>query len=213
MKTNKRVFGLIVLIVLTVFPAAGQNRKLEQSLRRGSQRAALNQWWTTVPHYNSGLGTTPVGTNPTLVQSDGTDLWVADFTGSVIRVRGSDGLLLETWTGATNAIAPLVAMGRVFIAAQYIPGRLYMIDPKEKPGQVTTVADPIGDQPLGIAFDGRRIWTSNFGDGVKPGSVSIVTPGPTIPWSVTTIRPVSSGPGEYYTTAQTYGSRTRAITP
>jgi len=187
MKINMKAFGIILLVVVTAFPATGQNGKVEQSLRRGSPRAALNQWWTTVPHYRFGLGTTSVGFSPALVQSDGTDLWVPDFSGKVLRVRSSDGRVLETWTGATNALAPLVAMGRVFVTAQFIPGRLYMIDPAQGTGNVTTVADPLGDQPVGIAFDGRRIWTSNFGDGVKPGSVSIVTPGPTIPWSVTTI--------------------------
>src|SRR5262249_46974592 len=35
--------------------------------------------------------------------------------------------------------------------------------------------------PRAIAFDGSRIWTAN------EGSVSIVTPGATIPWTVTTV--------------------------
>src|SRR6185295_15249666 len=37
---------------------------------------------------------------------------------------------------------------------------------------------------------GNRIWTANFGTAGSGGSVSIVTPGATLPWSVT---PVSSG--------------------
>src|SRR5215472_14922611 len=62
--------------------AAFITRTQDSALRRGSARAALNQFWTTTPRYDStlgGLGTTTVATSPLLVQSDGTDLWVANF--------------------------------------------------------------------------------------------------------------------------------------
>ena len=49
---------------------------------------------------------------------------------------------------------------------------------------MTTVAT-VGGNPSGIAFDGSRIWTANFS-----GSLSIVLPAPSTPWSSTT---VSSG--------------------
>ncbi len=63
-----------------------------------------------------------------------------------------------------------------------------MIDPAQPPGAVTIVATP-GPFPTGLAFDGARIWTAN-----SSGSVSIVTPGPTIPWSVTTVSAGFSAP-------------------
>jgi len=97
-------------------------------------------------------------------------------------VRGSDGKLLETWTGAFSASGVLVARGRVFVTASFNPGNLYMIDPSQPAGAVTTVASDLGSIPVGIAFDGSGIWTANFGS-----SVSIVTPGATIPWTVTTV--------------------------
>jgi hypothetical protein len=172
-----------------VFAAKG----LDQALARSSRRAALNQSWTTAPHWDIGLGLTTVGAEPSLLQSDGTDLWVPNFAdGTVTRVRASDGRVLETWTGATNAYGALCAMGRVFVTndttASETPGSLYMIDPTQPAGDVTVVASPLGVTPLGIAFDGSRIWTANYaGGGPTVGSVSIVTPGPTIPWSVTTV--------------------------
>jgi hypothetical protein len=90
--------------------AAFVSRTLDQSLRRGSRRAALNQYWT--PTSADGLGSTTVGSYPNFVKSDGTDLWVANFGGaSVSRVRASDGKLLETWTGATNAYAVVGSEG------------------------------------------------------------------------------------------------------
>src|SRR5262249_37673804 len=44
-------------------------------------------------------------------------------------------------------------------------------------------------------FDGSRIWTANEGTGSpNTGSVSIVTPGMTTPWSVTTVTTGFNGP-------------------
>src|SRR5262249_59966606 len=72
--------------------------------------------------------------------------------------------------------------GAVFVTGNTVPGRLYRIDPAATPGDVTTVASTLGDSPAGIAFDGGRFWTANIG-----GTVSIVTPKATIPWTVTTV--------------------------
>ena len=163
--------------------AAFLSRSVDRTLQRGSRRAALQQFWTT--QNDSVLGLTTVGMSPVLAQSDGLDVWVANFDGnSVSRVRGADGKLLETWTGATSAYSVLVAMGRVFVPGKTSPGHLYRIDPSQTAGAVTTVASTLGDKPFGIAFDGSRVWTANNG---APGSVSIVTPGATIPWTVTTV--------------------------
>jgi hypothetical protein len=167
--------------------AAFLSRSVDGVLKRGSHRAALDQFWTT--QNASVLGLTTVGSTPVLLKSDGSDVWVANFiSASVSHVRGIDGKLLETWTGATNAWGVLVAMGRVFVSGETTPGNLYRIDPSQTAGAVTTVASSLGGEPRGIAFDGSRIWTANFGDGSPgTGSVSIVTPGASIPWTVTNV--------------------------
>src|SRR5215471_10307814 len=117
--------------------AAFVTRTLDQSLQRGSRRAALDQWWTTQTANNLGL--TTVGSSPALVKSDGADLWIANKDGGTVsRVRASDGKLLETWTGASNAVGVLVAMGKVFVTGDTSPGNLYEIDPTQTPGPVTT---------------------------------------------------------------------------
>ncbi len=153
-----------------------------------SRRAILDQFWT--PQNATALGLTTVGTYPWFVRSDGADLWVANLgSDSVSRVSASDGKLLATWTGATEAAGVLVAMGRIFVGGNTSPGRLYRIDPSQPAGAVTTVASNLGNSPRGIAFDGARIWTANTG-----GSVSIVTPGPTLPWAVTTVTTGFSNP-------------------
>jgi DNA-binding beta-propeller fold protein YncE len=157
------------------------SKGLNQSLARSSRRAALGQWWTTTPHYDLGLGVTAVGPQPLLCATDGNDIWVPAFDGTVSRVRASDGALLGTWVDAIAGGGVLVAMGRVFVAGAGASGILYMIDPSQPPGAVTVVASSLGANPTGITFDGSRIWTANL------GSVSIITPAAGIPWSVTTV--------------------------
>jgi hypothetical protein len=161
--------------------AAFLSRTVDGVAKRGGRRAALDQFWTT--QNATVLGLTTVGASPQLLKSDGADIWVANNNGgSVSRVRASDGKLLETWTGAANAVGVLVAVGGVLVTGGTSPGRLYRIDPTQPAGGVTTVASNLGAAPNGIAFDGARVWTANPGT-----SVSIVTPGPTIPWTVTTV--------------------------
>jgi hypothetical protein len=166
--------------------AAFVTRTLDQSLNRGSRRAALDEWW--IPQNSANLAFTDLGTDPRLLKSDGADIWIAGFSGTVSRVRASDGKLLENWTGATSAYSILVAMGHVYITGHTIPGRLYEIDPTQPAGLVSIVTNALGDCPLGIAFDGTRIWTVNE---CSPGSISIITLNPT---SVTNVQTGFSNP-------------------
>jgi hypothetical protein len=160
--------------------AAFVTRTLDQSLRRGSRRAALRQFWTT--QGADDLALTTVGEFPTGVESDGADLWVANNeSGTISRVRASDGKLIATWTGATRAYGVLVAQGKVFITGAADPGRLYQIDPTSSPGVVTTLSSMLAPYPYGIAYDGERIWLAN-----NIGSVSRVTLNPTNVTSITT---------------------------
>jgi hypothetical protein len=158
--------------------AAFLSRTVDGSLKRGSARAALDQFWT--PKTTGVLGLTTVGSLPVLVATDGADVWVANNTSDTVsRVRASDGKLLETWTGATGAFGILAAMGNVLVAGD--SQKLYKIDPAQPAGSVTTVATNLGGSSEQMAFDGARIWTANT------PSVSIVTPGASIPWTVTNV--------------------------
>ena len=161
--------------------AAFLSRTVDTTLKRGSARAAVGKSWTTQDASIAAL--TTIGGLPALVKSDGIDLWAANSgSGTVSRVRASDGRLLETWTGATSALGVLVAMGKVFVAGGTDPGQLFQIDPAQPAGAVTTVSSSLGANPVSLVFDGSHIWTANQG-----GSVSIVTPGPSPPWSNTTV--------------------------
>ncbi len=161
--------------------AAFLSRSTDRMLQRHSRRAVYNRFW--MPQNDSVLGLTTVGASPSQVKLDSTNLWVSNSgSGTVSRVRASDGRLLETWTGASGALGVLTAMGRVLVTGQSSPGRLYMIDPLTSAGPVTLVSSTLGADPDGITFDGARVWTAN-----GSGSVSIATPAATIPWTVTTV--------------------------
>jgi DNA-binding beta-propeller fold protein YncE len=163
--------------------AAFLSRTVDGALRKGSRRAALDRFWTS--KNGNVLGITTLGAPAIfahLPASDGADVWVPSLFGNTVsRVRASDGRLLETWTGATGAAAVLCAMGSVFATGETLSGALYRIDPRLPAGAVTTVASSLDRFPVGLTFDGARIWTAN------QGSVSIVTPGASIPWTVTTV--------------------------
>jgi hypothetical protein len=145
--------------------AAFLARDYERATSRTSRRAALGQWWSELtPRYDQSLGLTTVGTSPGSLVSDGFDLWVPNtVSGTVSRVRGSDGQVKATWTGATNAVAALVALGRVFVIGSVSgTGKLYSINPATQTGTaVTTVISDLGAIPQEMTFDGTRIWTTN----------------------------------------------------
>lgn len=154
--------------------AAFVTRTMDQSLRRGSNRAALDQFWTN--QGGNSLALTTVGSGPLLAKSDGVDVWVPNtFAGTVSRVRASDGKVLDTWTGISNAYAVLIALGKVWVTTFTNPGRLYQIDPTLAGGAVAPFASNLGNTSLGIAFDGQKVWTAN---NAPAGSISIVTPNP-----------------------------------
>lgn len=169
--------------------AAFVSRTMDQSVKRSSKRAALDQFWTSQGADNLGL--TEVGGNPGLLKSDGADLWVTNGGDHVIRVRASDGRVLQTWTDATNAIGVLVAMGRVFVTGYpndtTLQGILFEIDPTQAPGAVSTVTNNLGASPIAIAYDGLRIWTANSGSQSIAPSVSMVTFNPV------TVKTISTG--------------------
>jgi DNA-binding beta-propeller fold protein YncE len=164
--------------------AAFITRTMDQSLKRGSRRAVAKKWFN--PQDVNSLTLTDVGSSTQQVEFDGTDLWVANFaSANVMRIRPSDGKLLDTWTGALGANGIVAAMGRIFVTGRMSPGSLYMIDPTQPPGAVTTLTSNLGNLPIGIAFDGSRIWTANHNGG-SGGSVSIVSLNPTAVTTVST---------------------------
>ncbi len=161
--------------------AAFLSRGVDRVLQRAGPRAVLGRTWTT--QGASSLGLTTVGPFPVACACDGADVWaVSGFAGTVSRVRASDGRLLETWTGAVNAYAAAAAPQGILVASSGSPSSLYRIDPIQPAGAVTTVVSVLCDlDAFSLVVDGRRIWAT------CESGLSIVTPGPALPWTVTTV--------------------------
>jgi DNA-binding beta-propeller fold protein YncE len=156
-------------------------RSLDQGLARASRRAALRRWW--VPRNAASMQTIALGGVPYFCEADGENIWTSTWTGNdVVQVQASTGTVLGTWTGASGSTGVVVAAGKVFVAGQDAPGKLYVIDPTQPPSAVTVAASNLGNFPAGIAFDGTNLWTTN-----EDGSVSVITPQATTPYPVTTI--------------------------
>jgi YVTN family beta-propeller protein len=154
-------------------------RSIDQGLVRGSRRTALGQSW--IPQNTTSMQTIPVLGAPDFCAPDGKNIWVTNGS-TVTQVRANTGAVLGTWTGASGGQGVLVAAGKVFVAGQTVPGMLYVLDPTQGPGAVTVAAATLGQDPIGIAFDGTHIWTAN-----SSGSVSIITPQAVTPYPVTTV--------------------------
>jgi hypothetical protein len=128
-------------------------------------------------------------TSPQLVESDGEDIWTAlEGDDAVTRMQASSGRELQLWSGATNAYGVVVARGKVYITGNTNPGRLYSLNPRASNNTASAEfeANDLGAFPRGIAYDGLRVWTANFG-----GSVSMRTFGAQVGQGSTTT--VSTG--------------------
>ena len=147
--------------------AAFLSRSVDSVLKRGSRRAALNQFWTQkgYQYYADGIFAGNIG----LPASDGEDIW-APSNNSVARLHGSSGKLLGTWTGATAAAAAIDVDGRIYITGATAPGSLYVGFANQNSSAVLSLATNLGSNPNGLTYDGSAIWTANLG-----GSVSMVT--------------------------------------
>ena len=150
-------------------------RSLDQSLKRSSRHAALNQWW--LPGGTSGMQAIGVGGVPQHCTADGDAIWSANG-GQVVKVEASTGKVLGTWTGASNSHGALSAGGRIFVTGNESPGKLYVIDTTQAPGAVALASGLLGNNATGIAFDGVRLWTANGSGSVSIISVQATTPYP-----------------------------------
>jgi hypothetical protein len=171
--------------------AAFLSRSVDGALKRGSRRAALNQFW--VPQGGLALAQTTVQFGAGPVAFDGTDVWVASSADStLLRVRPSDGRILATWT-AENATGILPVLGRIYVTGNdfdTFTGLFFMIDPAlgSPGGFATIVSSSLPLPPTPIAYDGSRFWTGS------PGAVSYLTPTASPPWTVTTVTAGFLGP-------------------
>ena len=160
--------------------AAFITRTMDQSLQRGSRRAALQQWWTLPSEAALDTHAHWPGTSAGVI-SDGQDIWAAitDSSGQgfVERMRANDLTRQQVWMEADGATGIIAVPGFIFITAalgQATPGKVYRainsigsLSP-----DVSVFADSIGINPVDITFDGTYLWTADVGALGADGSIS-----------------------------------------
>jgi hypothetical protein len=153
--------------------AAFVTRTLDQSLKRGNRRAALQNYWISTNQNSFGISQFgDPGDSLRLLAADGADIWVANPSSDTVhRVRASDGRDVEVWTNAPQAFGVLAVNGIVYVTGKTTPGRLYRIFALGDPGNVSELANDLGGNPEALTFDGNFVWTANVS-----GSISKVDP-------------------------------------
>jgi DNA-binding beta-propeller fold protein YncE len=176
--TSFNTFGPTLPVTRQVLAAILSRTNEAPAFSGGNRRAALNQFWTTQGTQfalTQGYGLTSLaGGGNNACSCDGADVWVPSTqTDTVYRVSARDGKVIQFgWTGMTDPISVLSAMGRIFVGTQ--SGEIYEIDPAIDPPGAATLLFDIGQAPDGLAFDGSRLWVANGG---APSQVTIGTPG------------------------------------
>jgi hypothetical protein len=154
--------------------AAFVTRTMDQSLRRGSRRAALGHWWT--PKVSDALKETSIGAGLEFVASDGEHIWVPNLVSSITRVQASTGKIVDSFL-PSHTIIPrgiLIAAGYVWVVGNCILcGPPYVIT-RFNPVDGSDVQGTVATEPVTLAFGGQYIWTANNGSGPNTGSITRV---------------------------------------
>ena len=129
------------------------------------------------PGYAPGsvINTVNVGTNPSGMAFDGTNIWVTN--------QGSDNVIVIL--AATGAIQNTFPVGPPLLGSSYGPSAIafdgtHMWITNSNTNTVVRMAlngtivktCATGSYPNAVAFDGTNIWTANFGDNISPGTVT-----------------------------------------
>ncbi|RPI20108.1 MAG: hypothetical protein EHM61_27725 [Acidobacteria bacterium] len=163
--------------------AAFITRTMNQSLKRGSHRAAMGQWWTMRDLDGLALyGSTGTWGMPLTVATDGRNVW-AGCTGGIGRLDVGTGTVLNYYTvsGDVSGIVP-VPQGTIFVAGTAV----YRLTPN---GTAPQQAASLSGTGKGIAFDGSRYWvTTSPVSGSGAGSLYVFTQtSPLLSWSGTLV--------------------------
>jgi hypothetical protein len=159
--------------------AAFITRTQDSALKRGSRRAALQEWWT--PQVEDAIK--PVGGSSQHlyvgVVSDGESLWAADSLAGEVCRRGITNMgTINIHVQAVGATGIISAAGRIFVTGAMgasTSGKVYYFHPQAPDGGehlAYVFADSIGINPVDITCDGTYLWTADVGAVGGNGSVS-----------------------------------------
>lgn len=152
--------------------AAFTTRTLDQSVKRSHTRAALGEWWTNKSTFFRFLTATNFH-NPRFLACDGLTVWVSNTEGNTVsRIDIKTGELICTLTGVPSPEQLIIVDGFVFVASFQSPGKIYYSDIRRVTNQPMVLLKSVGNNPVGITYDGENLWTANNGTGPGTGSLS-----------------------------------------
>ena len=155
--------------------AAFITRTMDQSLKRGSKRAAIGKWWNAKANTFQRVPSLFGDQGPQLIASDGHAVWVAwSGSGSLSRhnlyANAPNEEKVYRWTGAPNAHGILAAGEDAFIVSNEPTGKLYTVVPELN--TLLQLSDDVGPVPYALTTDGEYLWISNYGNFPATGGVT-----------------------------------------
>jgi YVTN family beta-propeller protein len=158
----------------------------------------LSDWVRKVdPVTNTVTATVTVGSNPTAVAFDGTNIWVTNYgSGTVSKIDPVTDTVTATVTVGSNPNGVGFDGTNIWVT-NYGSGTVSKIDPVTNTVTATVpIANAVPDPNVfgfilaGVGFDGTNIWVTSYGPG--PGLVSKIDP---VTNTVTATVTVGSTPG------------------
>jgi hypothetical protein len=149
-------------------------RTLDQSLKRGHPRAALGEWWTSGQPIRASAR---AGQNPRFLACDGSTVWASNTeSNTVTRVDIRTHKLICTLTGIPSPEQIVIVSGNVYVASYQSPGAIYVASISDTTdAMLSAQLSGLGDNPVGITYDGQNLWTANEGTGPGSGSITKVS--------------------------------------
>lgn len=154
--------ALTAFVMVSLLPSTAQQTLQAQSQKRpaGSGapplsnplKVALLKWY---PANETGI-TFPVGTEPTGVAFDGTNICVANYgSNNVTKLRASDGAFLGTFAVGRAPGGVTFDGANIWVSNS---GTSSVTKLRASDGQTVGSFGPLSAGPYGVAFDGEHIW-------------------------------------------------------
>jgi DNA-binding beta-propeller fold protein YncE len=159
--------------------AAFITRTMDQSLKRGSKRAAIGKWWDAKHPNFQFVKTFSADLDPQLIACDGHAVWVAwSGSGSLSRHNSHANAPFEEqvyrWTGAPNAHGILAVGETAFIVSNEPIGKLYTTSASFN--TTLLISSDVGPAPFALTTDGDFLWIANYGNFPSTGGVTRIRP-------------------------------------
>ena len=143
---------------LNGIPAAGTYVSRAVSADINPLQVATLRWYRG----SEAGGDFAVATNPRAVAFDGASVWIASLSGTVTKLRASDGACIGTCSFAVDSSFGIAVDGASVWVSNFGGNTVTKLRASDG-ACVGTCTFAVGTQPRGVAFDGNSVWVANSG--------------------------------------------------